>query len=73
MFIGDSYKDLTRIARFNDSLWSELFINNGDYLIKHINKFEAQLDLFKDALQKKDKAKLQELMQEATHKRGKIK
>jgi len=73
LFIGDSYKDLTRIARFNDSLWSELFINNGDYLIKHINKFEAQLDLFKDALQKKDKAKLQELMQEATHKRGKIK
>jgi prephenate dehydrogenase len=73
LFIGDSYKDLTRIAKFNDSLWSELFINNKDYLIKHINKFEVQLDLFKDALQRKDKAKLQELMQEATHKRGKIK
>lgn len=72
LFIGDSYKDLTRIAKFNDSLWAELFINNKDYLIKHINKFEQQLDLFKEALESKNKEKLQELMREATNKRSKI-
>lgn len=72
LFIGDSYKDLTRIAKFNESLWSELFINNKDYLIKHINKFEAQLDIFKEALQNNDKEKLQELMKDSTAKRRKI-
>ena len=72
LFIGDSYKDLTRIAKFNENLWSELFINNKDYLIKHINKFEEQLDIFKAALKDNNKTKLQELMIAATAKRGKI-
>ena len=47
-------------------------INNKDYLIKHINKFEEQLDLFKEALQVKDTQKLEELMKSATKKRRKI-
>lgn len=72
LFIGDSFKDLTRIAKFNESLWSELFINNKDYLVKHINKFEEQLDIFKAALKANDKEKLQELMIEATAKRRNI-
>jgi len=72
LFIGDSFKDLTRIAKFNESLWSELFINNKDYLVKHINKFEEQLDIFKAALQSNDKEKLQELMIKATTKRRNI-
>lgn len=69
LFIGDSFKDLTRIAKFNEKLWSELFINNKDYLVKHINKFEEQLDIFKAALKANDNEKLQELMIEATAKR----
>lgn len=72
LFIGDSYKDLTRIAKFNDSLWAELFLNNKDFLVKHINKFEKQLDILKDALANKDKEKIQELMIQATEKRGHI-
>lgn len=72
LFIGDSYKDLTRIAMINDSLWSELFLNNKDFLLKRINKFEEQLDLLKDAIKEKDQDKIQELMRSATDKRGKI-
>ena len=29
-FTGDSFRDLTRIARINDLMWSELFISNKD-------------------------------------------
>ena len=37
-YIGDSFRDLTRIANINADLWSELFLNNKDYLIfKYIN------------------------------------
>lgn len=73
LFIGDSYKDLTRIAMINDSLWSELFLNNKDFLLKRINEFEKHLDELKDAIKEKDQDKLQELMKSATQRRGNIK
>ncbi len=73
MFIGDSYKDLTRIAMINDTLWAELFLKNKDFLLKQINKFENQLDILKDAIMAKDINKIQELMRSATKKREKIK
>jgi prephenate dehydrogenase len=73
MFIGDSYKDLTRIAMINDSLWAELFLKNKDFLLKQIDKFENELDVLKEAIRTKNVEKIQELMRSATHKRGKIK
>ena len=73
LFIGDSYKDLTRIAMINEKLWSELFIKNKDYLIRTINRFEVELNQIKDAISKKDRLQLEELMINATRKRGSIK
>lgn len=73
MFIGDSYKDLTRIAMINDTLWAELFLKNKDFLLKQINKFEDELDILKEAISSKNIEKIQELMRSATQKRGKIK
>ena len=65
-FIGDSYRDLTRIAMINENLWSELFLENKDYLIKHIIEFEYQLDILKKALVDNNKDKLKELFIEST-------
>lgn len=73
LFIGDSYKDLTRIAMINDSLWAELFINNKDFLLKQINRFEEQLDELKDSIKNKDIEMLKSLMQKATETRRQIK
>lgn len=73
LFIGDSYKDLTRIAMFNETLWSELFLNNKDFLIRRINAFEDQLNILKEALKNKDKDKIEELMIKSTKIRGGIK
>ena len=73
LFIGDSYKDLTRIAQINEDLWAELFIKNKDFLLKHINKFEKELDILKDKIKAKDIEGLKELMRSASLKRGKIK
>lgn len=72
-FIGDSYKDLTRIAMINDELWAELFLRNKDFLTRRINAFEAQLDLLKKALADKDRESLRELMRKSMVKRGNIK
>lgn len=72
LFIGDSYKDLTRIAKINENLWSELFIINKDFLVKNIDAFIIKLEELKEAVHRKDKDSLELLMREATAKRKKI-
>ena len=72
LFIGDSYKDLTRIAMINHELWTELFLKNRDNLLKQIKLFENNLDELKTALEEKDVSKLHTLMQNSTKKRNKI-
>jgi prephenate dehydrogenase len=72
LFIGDSYKDLTRIAMINESLWSELFLKNKDFLIRRIESFEQELDKLKDALKNKDKEAIEKLMINSTRKRREI-
>lgn len=49
-FIGDSYRDLTRIAMINEKLWSELFLDNKEALIKQINDFQNELESLKKAI-----------------------
>ncbi|AIO18294.1 arogenate dehydrogenase [Candidatus Izimaplasma bacterium HR1] len=73
LFIGDSYKDLTRIAMINENLWTELFLQNKDFLSKRIAAFEEKLDEFKEALDKNDSEKLKKIMIHSTQKRGEIK
>ena len=65
-FIGDSYRDLTRIAMINESLWSELFLENKDNLLKHIISFEIELNEIKKALLNNDKKRLEELFKSST-------
>lgn len=65
-FIGDSYRDLTRIAKINETLWSELFLENKSNLLKHIESFEHELDLLKNALKNENKEELKGLFKHST-------
>jgi prephenate dehydrogenase len=67
--IGDSFRDLTRIANINDQLWSELFIQNKYFLLKSISHFEDILETIKIAIKNNDPEMLQKLMVEATKRR----
>ena len=71
-FIGDSYRDLTRIAMINEVLWSELFLENRETLLKHIENFESELNVLKLALKQGDRALLQELFIKSTNIRRKM-
>ncbi len=71
-FIGDSYRDLTRISMINEKLWPELFVNNKDALLKVINSFEKELNNFKVAIASQDTNKLSKLMVKSTQIRTKI-
>lgn len=71
-YIGDSYRDLTRIANINENLWAELFLNNKENLLNAINHFEAQLDNIKAALESCDEDKLKEYLIESSNRRQKL-
>jgi prephenate dehydrogenase len=71
-FIGDSYRDLTRIANINEDLWSELFLGNKEHLLTSIQSFEDELDKIKYAIKNNDKQSLKELFIKSTKRREKL-
>lgn len=58
--VGDSYRELTRIAQINEKLWSELFIGNKENLLQKIEVFQERLDLLKRAILEDKKDILEE-------------
>ncbi len=64
-YIGDSYRDLTRIAMINDTLWSELMIENKDHLLKKIDALQASLSAYRDLIASGNYSRLAEKMRKA--------
>jgi prephenate dehydrogenase len=57
-FSAGSFADLTRVARLNETLWTELFLENGDFLIREIDELTASLNEYRQAIQDGDAARL---------------
>ncbi len=72
LFIGDSYRDLTRIANINEDLWSELFLGNKENLLMAINNFEIELDLIKKAVFENDRETLCRFFRKSSSRREKL-
>jgi prephenate dehydrogenase len=66
---GDSFRDLTRIAKINEIMWSELFLENKQALIDKINHFKEELDHVKRMIESDDKESLQTYLKIAKEKR----
>lgn len=49
-FSAGSYKDLTRVARLNEEMWSELFVENKEHLVSELNALIASLTEYRDAI-----------------------
>jgi prephenate dehydrogenase len=71
-FIGDSYRDLTRIAMINEPLWSELFLANKSRLLAKIDRFQEVLEEYRKLIEEGDKDALEAKMKHAKDKRRKI-
>ena len=67
--VGDSYRDLTRIAKINSKLWSELFLENKENLIHKIDAFQEKMEYIKNALLNDDADALEKEFQESTKRR----
>lgn len=69
-YTGDSFRDLTRIAKINDLMWSELFMLNKDALIQEIDAFSDELALFRKMLVNDDKDGMRKKMRASTVRRS---
>ena len=69
-YTGDSFRDLTRIARINDDMWSELFMLNRDALLRHMTAFENELDKLRRTLLTSDRDEMRRMMRKSTQRRA---
>lgn len=68
-YTGDSFRDLTRIARINEEMWCELFLYNKEALIKEIETFENELSILKEAIKNNDEKTIKDKMITSTYRR----
>lgn len=69
-FTGDSFRDLTRIARINDLMWSELFVANKEPLLKQMDLFINKFNELKTMLETEDIDGMRKMMKHSTERRA---
>lgn len=69
-FTGDSFRDLTRIARINDLMWSELFVANKEALLKQMSLFENKFHELKAMIESEDVENMRKMMRHSTERRA---
>ena len=69
-YTGDSFRDLTRIARLNEDMWTELFLINKDALLHQLTLFEGELNHLRSMLETKDIEGLKDMMRYSTARRA---
>lgn len=68
-YTGDSFRDLTRIAKINDEMWSELFLANKDEIVEQMDLFEQHFDKLKKCIESDDREGIREMMRLSTKRR----
>lgn len=68
-YTGDSFRDLTRIAKINDKMWSELFLLNRTPLLKQMDRFKQSFDELYESVKNADEEKMRQMMRLSTSRR----
>jgi len=68
-FAAGGFKDTTRIAASDSEIWSDIFLNNSDNLIKSLRTLQKQLQWLKNAISQKNSAALKKYINRAKGKR----
>lgn len=71
-YTGDSFRDLTRIAKINETMWTELFLLNKKILLHEIDAFANELKHFRDTLENEDTEEMKRLFIQSTQRRKKF-
>ena len=68
-FSAGSYKDLSRVAKLNEKMWAELFLENKENLLFEIDTLIKNLQEYSDALREENEQKLIEILADGTQKK----
>jgi len=71
-FVGEGFKDTTRVATINEELWPELLLYNKENIINKIEDFENNIKEIKNAIINGDEVFLKKRFQRATNKRKEL-
>lgn len=69
-FSAGSYKDLTRVAKLNEHMWTELFLENADNLVNEIDGLIGELTKYSTAIKENDADTLRELLKDGREKKA---
>lgn len=68
-YTGDSFRDLTRIAKINENMWTELFLWNREELLSQMDLFIAHFAKLRNALAQGDEETMKSMMRLSTERR----
>ena len=63
-FSAGSFQDMTRVARLDEDMWTELFLDDEDFLTKELDELIGHLTDYRNALRDKDAQRLHDLLKE---------
>ena len=69
-FSAGSFRDMTRVARLDEDMWTELFLDDADYLTGELKILIGNLTEYLDALEAKDAQKLHDLLKDGREKKA---
>ena len=69
-FSAGSFQDMTRVARLDEDMWTELFLDDADYLTAELEVLIQHLTEYLDALKAGDADTLRKLLREGREKRA---
>ncbi|MBE6674822.1 MAG: prephenate dehydrogenase [Ruminococcaceae bacterium] len=69
-YTGDSFRDLTRIAKINEDMWCELFLLNKTELLSQMDLFIDKFQELKSSIESSDTEKMKSIMRTSTKRRA---
>ncbi len=71
-FSAGSYRDLTRVAWLNPTMWTQLFLENDDNLLKELNGLIDRLTQYRNAIETRDEKALWQLLEDGRRIKGEV-
>lgn len=71
-FSAGSYKDLTRVAWLNPTMWAELFLSNKEYVLSELDCLLTELTKYKQAVEADDMTQLIQLLDEGRKRKEEV-
>ncbi len=69
-FSAGSYRDMTRVAHLDEDMWTELFLDNADYLSEQLDILIGHLNEYRAALGAQDAERLRALLRDGREKKA---